>query len=89
MGVEHSARFACVAMAMPQTIVITLLAVWGWPIHAAIVGALLAVQLGLMARFMRRPRDLAIWYNGTGTTLYVLGMLVSAFALRGLLAVAS
>jgi chlorophyll synthase len=85
MGVEHSARFACVAMAMPQFVVITLLAVWGWPIHAAIVGVLLAVQLVLMNRFMRRPGDLAIWYNGTGTTLFVLGMLVSAFALRGLL----
>ncbi|RZK89838.1 MAG: bacteriochlorophyll/chlorophyll a synthase, partial [Methylobacterium sp.] len=24
------------------------------------------------------------WYNGTGTTLYVLGMLVAAFALRPL-----
>jgi chlorophyll synthase len=85
MGVEHSARFACVAMAMPQTVVITLLAVWGWPVHAAIVGVLLAVQFALMARFMRRPGDLAIWYNGTGTTLFVLGMLVSAFAVRGLL----
>ncbi len=85
MGVEHSARFACVVMAMPQTIVVTLLAVWGWPIHGAIVAALLVVQLGLMAKFMRSPRELAPWYNGTGTTLYVLGMLVSAFALRGLL----
>jgi chlorophyll synthase len=86
MGIEHSARFACVVMAMPQTVVITLLAVWGWPIHAAIVGALLLVQLVLMARLLKKPRDLAIWYNGTGTTLYVLGMLVSAFAIRGLLA---
>jgi chlorophyll synthase len=85
MGVEHAARFACVVMAMPQTIAITLLAVWGWPIHAAIVAFLLLAQLLLMARFLKRPRDLAIWYNGTGTTLYVLGMLVSAFALRGLL----
>jgi chlorophyll synthase len=86
MGVEHAARFACVVMAMPQTIVITLLVVWGWPIHGAIVGVLLVVQFALMARFMRRPADLAIWYNGTGTTLFVLGMLVSAFALRGILA---
>ena len=26
----------------------------------------------------------APWYNATGTTLYVLGMLVAAFALRAI-----
>jgi len=30
------------------------------------------------------PRAYAGWYNATGTTLYVLGMLVSAFAVRAL-----
>ena len=43
---------------------------------------LLAVQLVLMRCFLGAPRRLAPWYNGTGTTLYVVGMLVSAFALR-------
>jgi len=37
-----------------------------------------------MVRFLGDPRGRAPWYNGTGTTLYVLGMLVTAFALRGL-----
>jgi chlorophyll synthase len=36
-----------------------------------------------MARLLRSPRERAAWYNGTGVTLYVIGMLVSAFALRG------
>jgi chlorophyll/bacteriochlorophyll a synthase len=40
-------------------------------------------QLLLMVRLLRSPRDLAPWYNGTGTTLYVIGMLITAFALRG------
>jgi chlorophyll synthase len=31
---------------------------------------------------LKNPRELAPWYNGTGVSLYVLGMLVSAFALR-------
>lgn len=36
----------------------------------------------LMARFLERPRRRAPWYNATGTSLYVMGMLVSAFALQ-------
>jgi chlorophyll synthase len=42
-----------------------------------------------MNRLLSDPKGQASWYNATGTTLYVLGMLVSAFALRGLAAVAS
>ena len=34
-----------------------------------------------MARFLKDPRGRAAWYNATGTTLYVLGMLAAAFAL--------
>jgi chlorophyll synthase len=41
-------------------------------------------QLVLMRRLLKRPRELAPWYNGTGITLYVLGMLLTAFALRPL-----
>jgi chlorophyll synthase len=39
-------------------------------------------QLLLMVRLLRNPRELAPWYNATGTTLYVIGMLVTAFTLR-------
>lgn len=81
LGVEKSARLACSAMAVPQVAVVLLLLSWGQGIHAALVGLLLLVQLGLMARLLKAPRRLAPWYNATGTTLYVLGMLVTAFAL--------
>jgi chlorophyll synthase len=81
LGVERAARLACIVMAVPQAVVIALLVAWGQPIHAGIIGLLLLVQLLLMARLLRRPRDLAPWYNATGTTLYVLGMLVTAIAL--------
>ncbi len=37
-----------------------------------------------MGKLVASPRERAAWYNATGTTLYVLGMLVTAFALRGL-----
>ncbi len=84
LGSERAARFACLVMAVPQAAVVALLLHWDRPWHAAVIGGLLAGQLALMARFLKAPRARAAWYNGTGTTLYVLGMLVAAFALRPL-----
>ena len=82
LGVERAARLACLVMAAPQVAAVALLWNWGFPGHAAGVAGLLAAQAALMARFLGSPRRLAPWYNATGTTLYVLGMLVSALALR-------
>jgi chlorophyll synthase len=31
---------------------------------------------------LRNPHQRAAWYNATGTSLYVLGMLIAAFALQ-------
>ena len=86
LGVKVAARLACVVMALPQLVVVVLLIAWDRPIHAAIVFGLVVVQLGLMTRLVRDPKGRAAWYNATGTTLYVLGMLASAFAVRGLFA---
>ncbi|WKW51537.1 chlorophyll synthase ChlG [Rhodomicrobium lacus] len=85
LGVRNAAWLACVVMALPQVIVIGLLVSWDSLWHAGIVSALLVAQFVLMRRFLGNPREQAIWYNATGTTLYVLGMLVTAFALRPLL----
>ena len=82
LGSQSAAQFACVVMAVPQVIVVILLSWWGHPFHAAIVGISLAVQLVLMERLVKSPRARAPWYNATGVSLYVIGMLVSAFALR-------
>jgi chlorophyll/bacteriochlorophyll a synthase len=82
LGVDEAARFACVVMALPQIVVIALLAHWGHELHALAVAALLFGQFVLMRRLLENPRAQAPFYNATGTTLYVLGMLVSAFALR-------
>ncbi len=84
LGVGRAAGLACWVMAVPQVVVIALLLHWGAPFFAAGVAAVLVAQLVLMPRFLRAPRAQAIWYNSTGTTLYVVGMLVAAFALRGL-----
>jgi chlorophyll synthase len=81
LGVDNAARLACAVMAVPQVVVIAILFTWGNRIHAGIVAVLLVVQLELMMRLLRSPRERATWYSATGVTLYVLGMLVSAFAL--------
>jgi chlorophyll synthase len=83
MGVDAAARLACAVMAAPQAIVVGLLAHWGHRLDAAIVAALLAGQLALMPRLLGDPRKHAPWYNATGTTLYVFGMLAAAFGLGG------
>jgi chlorophyll synthase len=85
LGVRNAARLACLVMAAPQVVVIVLMAQWGRPIHAAVIGVSLLVQCVLMVRLLGSPRERAAWYNATGTTLYVLGMLAAAFALRSLL----
>ncbi len=86
LGVRRAAHLACWVMAIPQVVVIGLLLGWGQHLHAAGVVVLLAVQAQLMITMVRAPKDKAAWYNATGTTLYVLGMLVSAFAVSSHLA---
>jgi chlorophyll synthase len=84
LGPDRAARLACITMAVPQAIVVALLLAWQRPIHAVAVLAMLAVQILLIKRLLQDPRKLAPWYNGTGISLYVLGMLVTAFALGGM-----
>ena len=81
LGVDNAAWLACLIMAAPQAVVATLLLSWGHPIQAAAVALSLVIQCVLMARLLGDPRKFAPWYNATGTSLYVLGMLVSGFAL--------
>jgi chlorophyll synthase len=82
LGIAAAARLACWTMALAQVAVVLLLLVWGRVPYAVGVAGLLVAQLWLMRRLLARPRALAPWYNGTGITLYVLGMMLSALALR-------
>lgn len=84
LGEELAGEMACAAMMIPQLVVIALLVSWHQGAAAAAVAVLLAVQLLLMRILLTDPRGRAPWYNGTGVTLYVIGMLVTAFALRNL-----
>jgi chlorophyll synthase len=83
LGVGPAARLACGVMAAPQIVVVVLLAIWGHAIVAGVVAALLVGQIILMRRLLGDPLAHTPWYNATGTTLYVLGMLASAFGLGG------
>jgi chlorophyll/bacteriochlorophyll a synthase len=82
LGAERAAILACIVMAVPQITVIGLLIAWSFPIHAGVITLLLGAQLVLMRRLLGDPKARAPWYNATGISLYVLGMLVAAFAIR-------
>ena len=82
LGVDRAARLACATMILAQVVVIVCLGFWGAVGSAAWVGVLLVAQLVLMVRFLGDPRERAIEFSGFGVSLYVLGMAVTAFALR-------
>ena len=78
LGVAPAARLACIVMAVPQAVIAVLLLRWGHDYAALTVAAVLALQIACMPRLLADPRGRAPWYNGTGVTLYVLGMLAAA-----------
>lgn len=84
LGVDRAARLACLVMGLPQAIVIALLFAWDKPAHAIAVGVVLLIQIGLMIRFLGNPIERATWFSGLGVSVYVTGMMISAFAVRAL-----
>ncbi|MEM1415541.1 MAG: chlorophyll synthase ChlG [Myxococcota bacterium] len=85
LGVRPAALLACAVMLAPQLVVIGIHVVNGWTWAAATVGGLVLAQVAMMPSLVAAPRKRAPLYNATGTTFYVLGMLASAFAVRGAL----
>ncbi len=85
LGPDRAARVACWIMTIPQAGVVILLVLWGKPLHAIAVAAVIGLQLLAMRKLLRDPLENTPWYQGTGITLYVAGMMISAFAIRGLL----
>ena len=84
LGPERAAKFACWAMAVPQVFVSGLLLAWSKPLHGIAVLAVLFAQVLAMQVLLRNPRAKAPWYNSTGVGLYITGMMITAFALRGI-----
>lgn len=83
LGERPAALLASAVMAIPQAIVVALMVMWEHHISALVVAVLLAAQLALMPRLVSAPARHAPWYNATGVSLYVLGMLASALGLGG------
>lgn len=83
MGIRPAALFACFVMALAQLAVIGLLFWQGLTLSAAIVALFLAIQIALMLRLIGDPAKFAPWYNATGVSLYVFGMLAAALGLGG------
>jgi len=82
-GEFNAVAIACFFMALPQIAVVILLCFWGHFGYAAVIAGLWMLQLFLMDSLLdQRPRDGVPWYSGIGVGLYMLGMLVAAFALR-------
>jgi len=83
LGERPAALLASTVMAVPQIVVILLMVVWAHTVSAIAVGVVLAVQLALMPRLVSAPAKNAPWYNATGVSLYVLGMMAAALGLGG------
>ena len=84
LGADKAARIACIVMVAPQVAVIALLAVWGKPFHALGVVTMLGIQIGAMRVLLRDPEGRTPWYQGMGILFYISGMMIAAFALRGI-----
>ncbi len=84
LGVDRAARVACIVMAVPQIVVVALLLHWGLAWFAAGVAIGVAGQIALMVRLLGDPLGRTPWYNVTGTSLYVFGMLGAAFGVAQL-----
>ena len=70
-------------MALAQVAVVALLMAHNHMISAGVVGLFTLIQGALMVRLVGNPAKLAPWYNATGVSLYVFGMLAAALGLGG------
>ena len=88
LGVIKAACTACGFMLVAQWAVAILLLEWGSPNSALAVLLLSVCQLPLMLRFIQSPVEKALSVSAFGVPLFVSGMMVSAWSLRGLQEVA-
>lgn len=84
LGPRRAALVAAWVMAIPQFIVILLMFHWDRPWFGFFITASLLAQIAAMQVLMQNPKERAPWYNATGVSLYVSGMIIAAFGLRGL-----
>jgi chlorophyll synthase len=83
LGIVGAAENACLMMLAPQFGVIGLLLVWGTYWQAFVILLLIAGQIKMMHYFLQDPVKRALFLSGFGVPLFVIGMMVSAFAVAG------
>ncbi len=80
-GAKMAAWLAVITMDLCQIAILPVLFLSGKWLNGLIVLVFLLVQIPLQAKFIADPKGKAIWYNTTGTTVFVYGMLVTAIGL--------
>ena len=81
-GAWGASWLAVITMNLAQLFVIMMFAAWQRWVIAAIIAALFVAQLPLQRKFIQDPRGRAVFYNASGTTLFVWGMLAAAIGIR-------
>ncbi|MGC6391385.1 MAG: chlorophyll synthase ChlG [Alphaproteobacteria bacterium] len=81
LGPDKAALVACGVILIAQVTVMLLLFGWGHHIIGIIIIALLAPQIWAMRLLLKDPKGKAPWFNGPGVIPYILGMMVTAWAL--------
>ena len=81
LGSERAIKLACLCMIVPQLTIVWCLFYWNMIIFSLIIATAIIIQMMAMLRLLKNPRRFAPWYNQTGITIYVLGMMVSAVGL--------
>ncbi len=81
LGPERAGLVASIVMVIPQLAVVAAMFHWQHFGTGIAVFGLTIIQMYRMFWLLDSPRERAPMYNATGTTFYVIGMLVCAFAL--------
>lgn len=81
IGEYLAVRIACTVIAIPQIMIILLLFHWDLSNYGTLVTICLILQFVAMVRLLKNPIKFAPWYNATGVTLYICGMMISAIAI--------
>ncbi len=84
LGAERAAWVASLVMLVPQFAVVALLGAWGKPAHAVAIVGLIIGQMVMMRWFVAKPVERALYMSAFGVPIEVAGMMVAAFAVRGI-----
>jgi len=84
LGAEGAAKAAMWTMLVPQVAVVGFLLWWNAPVAALVVTGLALAQTTMLRRLVAEPTPArALWMSAFGVPVFVAGMMVTAFALRG------